>query len=79
MANERIPYKELVRGLETDALDEGDTVLSVFSLVKIRDEDGDVQWAARSGGEPISSEELCGALTGLVASIRQDLADEWEW
>ena len=76
---EQMSYVDLVQGFTTDVLDDGDTVVSIFGLVKIRDSDGDVQWAGRSGGEPMSSEELLGALSGLVASIRADLASDWEW
>jgi hypothetical protein len=75
----RVPYSSLVESFETDAMDEGDTVVAIFSLVKVRDTDGEVQWAGRSGGESMSSEELLGALSGLVTSIRRDLADDWEW
>ncbi len=74
-----IAFTDLVDGFTTDALDEGDRVVAIFGLVKIRDADGDVQWAGRSGGEPMSSEELLGALSGLVASIQRDLASDWEW
>ena len=76
---EQMAYDDLVQGFTTDVLDDGDTVVSIFGLVKIRDSDGDVQWAGRTGGEPMSSEELLGALSGLVASIRADLASDWEW
>jgi hypothetical protein len=76
---EQMSYVDLVQGFTTDVLDDGDTVVSIFGLVKIRDSDGDVQWAGRSGGEPMSSEELLGALSGLVASIQRDLASDWEW
>jgi hypothetical protein len=75
----QVPYSQLVTGFVTDDIDPGDTIVSIFSLVKIRDSDGDIQWAARSGGEEMSSEELLGALSGLTASVRRDLADEWEW
>jgi hypothetical protein len=74
-----IPYVDLVENFTTDALDDGDTVVGIFGLVKLRDADGDIQWAGRSGGEPMSSEELLGALSGLVASIQRDLAADWEW
>lgn len=76
---DQVPYRALVEGFTTDALDEGDTVVSIFSLVKVRDRDDDIQWIARSGGDEMSSEELLGALAGLVASMQRDLADEWEW
>ena len=78
MADEAVPYRTLVEGFTTPAIEAGDTVVSIFSLVKLRDNDGDIQWASRSGGEGLSSEELLGALTGLVASIQRDLADDWQ-
>ena len=78
MADEAVPYSTLVEGFTTPAIEDGDTVVSIFSLVKLRDSDGDIQWASRSGGEGLSSEELLGALSGLVASIQRDLADDWQ-
>jgi hypothetical protein len=75
----KVPFASLVEGFTTDATDDGDTVVTIFSLLKLQDSDGDIQWAARSGGEPMSSEELLGALSGLVASIQRDLAADWEW
>jgi hypothetical protein len=74
-----VPYSDIVAGFTTEGVDEGDTVLSIFGLVKLRDDEGDVQWAARSGGEDLSSEELLGALIGVVDSMRRDLANDWEW
>ena len=81
MSDERskVPFERLVEGFTTDAIDDGDSVVTIFSLLKLQDSDGDVQWAARSGGEPMSSEELLGALSGLVASMQRDLAADWEW
>jgi hypothetical protein len=75
----QIPFADLVDGFTTEPLDDGDEVVSIFGLVKLRDTDGDVQWAIRSGGETQSLEELLGALSGLVASIQRDLAADWEW
>jgi hypothetical protein len=81
MSDERpkVPFDNLVDGFTTEAIDDGDSVVTIFSLLKLQDSDGDIQWAARSGGEPMSSEELLGALSGLVASIQRDLAADWEW
>jgi hypothetical protein len=32
----------------------------------------------RNAGDPLSSEELLGALTGFTESIKRDLASDWE-
>ena len=53
MADEAVPYSTLVEGFTTPAIEDGDTVVSIFSLVKFRDSDGDIQWASRSGGEGV--------------------------
>jgi hypothetical protein len=50
----------------------------VWMLVKSRDADGDVVWGVRNAGEPFSSEELLGALTGFAESLKRDLASDWE-
>jgi hypothetical protein len=75
----KVPFDTLVKGFTTEAIDDGDSVVTIFSLLKLQDSDGDIQWAARSGGEPMSSEELLGALSGLVASMQRDLSADWEW
>jgi hypothetical protein len=77
--NEEVAFGKLVEGFTTEDVDEGDEVLCIFALIKVRDLDGDDQWAVRSGGEHVSSEEVLGALRGLAASIERDLAEEWEW
>jgi hypothetical protein len=46
-------------------------------LVKSRDVDGDVVWGIRNAGEPFSSEELLGALTGFTESLKRDLSSDW--
>jgi len=76
---DKIPFSDLVAGLTTEPLEEGDKVASVFCIVKAQDPEGDALWAARAGGEPLAPEELLGVLRGLAASIEKDLADEWEW
>ena len=78
-ARDRVPFEELVAGLETDSLDADLAVISVFCLIKSETETGETVWAGRSGGAPMSSEELLGALVGLAESVRQDLAANWEW
>ena len=75
----RVPFADLVRGFTTAPMAERDVVISVFAVVKAWSADGEVVWAGRSGGDPLSSEELLGVLSGLAASIRRDLAEDWEW
>ncbi|HET8619662.1 MAG TPA: hypothetical protein VFM27_11920 [Acidimicrobiales bacterium] len=69
---------EHVSAMSDEPLVAGDTPLSVWMLVKSRDSDGDVVWGVRSAGDPLSSEELLGALTGFAESIKRDLASDWE-
>ncbi len=68
----RVPYPELVSAFEADAVDGGDSVVSIFCLLKLRNRHGDIQWADWSGGERMTSEELLGALSGLAASMCPD-------
>jgi hypothetical protein len=73
-----VDMQDLFRGLPTEPLAEGLTVESAFVLVKgVDHEDDSIVWAGRSGGVPLSTEELLGALEGLVCSIRRDLAGDW--
>jgi hypothetical protein len=74
-----VDMREVFAGLATEPLDDGLTVQSAFVLVKGHDdEDDSVAWAGRSGGAAMSTEELLGALEGLISSIRRDLASDWE-
>jgi hypothetical protein len=75
----KVPFAGLVRGFTTAPLAERDVVVSVFAVFKAWSAAGEVVWAGRSGGDPLSSEELLGALSGLAASIERDLAEDWEW
>lgn len=81
MADEssRTTFTALLGELETDELEDDLKVESVFALIRSRDKDGSAVWSGRSGGTKLSSEELLGAMEGLVASIRRDLANDWEW
>lgn len=77
MAEEPVPFSELLAGYGTTGVGDGMTVESVFTLLKVRDEDGNPAWSVRSGGKPLSSEELLGVLDGLVTSMRKRLTMSW--
>jgi hypothetical protein len=51
---------------------------SVFALLKVRAEDGSAAWSVRSGGAPLSLEELLGVVDGLTNSIRERLTRAWK-
>ncbi len=67
-----------IAAMSDEPLVEGDAPVSVWMLVKSRDAEGDVVWGVRNAGEPFTSEELLGALTGFTESLRRDLASDWE-
>jgi hypothetical protein len=67
-----------IAAMSDEPLVEGDEALSVWMLVKSRDADGDVVWGVRNAGEPLTSEELLGALAGFAESLKRDLASDWE-
>ena len=77
MAEKPIPFSELLAGYGTTAIGDGMDVESVFALLKLRAEDGSVAWSFRSGGPPLSKEELLGVVDGLTTSIRQRLTRAW--
>lgn len=77
MAEEPTPFSALLAGCGTTALGEGLEVQSVFALLKVRAEDGSAAWSVRSGGAPVTSEELLGVLDGLTTSMRQRLTMAW--
>ncbi|HET6835460.1 MAG TPA: hypothetical protein VFH30_16460 [Acidimicrobiales bacterium] len=68
---------ELIATTTDEPLVEGDEPVSVWMLVKSRDVEGDVVWGVRNAGEPFSSEELLGALTGFTESLKRDLSSDW--
>jgi hypothetical protein len=68
---------ELIAATTDEPLVEGDEPVSVWMLVKSRDVDGDIVWGVRNAGEPFSSEELLGALTGFTESLKRDLSSDW--
>jgi hypothetical protein len=67
-----------VSAMSDEPLVEGDEPLSIWMLVKSRDSEGDTVWGVRNAGEPFTSEELLGALTGFTESLKRDLASDWE-
>ncbi|HEY6415948.1 MAG TPA: hypothetical protein VIX41_06910 [Acidimicrobiales bacterium] len=69
---------EHIAAMTADPLVEGDEPVSVWMLVKSRDADGDLVWGVRNAGEPLTSEELLGSLTGFIESLKRDLASDWE-
>jgi hypothetical protein len=68
---------ELIAATTDEPLVEGDEPVSVWMLVKSRDVEGDIVWGVRNAGEPFTSEELLGALTGFTESLKKDLASDW--
>ena len=70
-------FSKLLAGYGTTTIDEGMRVESVFALLKVRDEEGRAAWSVRSGGGPLSREELLGVLDGLITSMRQRLTRAW--
>lgn len=69
---------EHISAMSDEPLVEGDQPVSVWMLVKSRDAEGDLVWGVRNAGEPFTSEELLGALTGFTESLKRDLASDWE-
>ncbi|MEA2703653.1 MAG: hypothetical protein QOD63_1598 [Actinomycetota bacterium] len=78
MAERRLPFSELLAGYGTTTIGEGMNVMSVFALLKVRAENGSAAWLVRSGGSPLSAEELVGVLDGLTTSMRQRLIRAWK-
>ncbi len=77
MAEEPTPFSELLAGYGTTTIGEGMRVESVFALLKVRAADGSAAWSVRTGGSPLTSEELLGVLDGLTTSMRQRLTRAW--
>jgi len=73
-----MPFSELLAGYGTTTIGEGMAVESVFALLKVRAEDGSAEWSVRSGGSPLTAEELLGVLEGLTTSLRQRLTRAWK-
>ena len=67
-----------VADMTDEPLAKGDEPVSIWMLVKSRDSDGDIVWGVRAAGEPLTTEELLGALTGFTTSLARELASDWE-
>jgi hypothetical protein len=78
VAEEPTPFSVLLAGYGTTSLGDGIQVESVIALLKIRAEDGSAAWSVRSGGSPLTPEELLGVLDGLTTSMRQRLTLAWK-
>lgn len=72
-----MPFSALLAGYGTTTIGEGMDVESVFALLKVRAVDGSAAWSVRTGGAPLSMEELLGVLDGLTTSLRQRLTRAW--
>ena len=74
----QVQMSELVGSWTTDELESDLRPLSAIMLIKSAAADGEAAWSARSGGADLSSEELLGALSGFVESLKNDLATDWD-
>ncbi len=75
----RIPFSELLAGVETVGVADGYLIESVFAVIKARRVDGAPVWYVRSAEMKLGTEELLGALDGYTATVRQDVAASWRW
>lgn len=73
-----VPLSQVLEGMETAPLEDGDQAVAAWMLVKSRDQAGDTVWAVRTAGERIAPEETLGALTAFCEYLRRDLASDWE-
>ena len=74
--DERRPIAEVLPGLEIHPLEEGETPLEAFLLVKVLDAEGAPTWSYRTTNR-LNREELLGALSVHVAVLTKELRDEW--
>lgn len=72
-------FSDLLAGLETNRVAEGQLIESVFAVIKARAAGGVPVWYVRTGEMRLSSEEVLGALDGYAASVREDVAKSWRW
>jgi hypothetical protein len=78
VAEKPMLFSELLAGYGTMTIGDDMDVESVFALLKLRAENGSAAWSVRSGGVPLTLEELMGVLDGLTTSIRQRLTGAWK-
>jgi len=70
-------FSALLAGYGTTTIGDEVHVESVFTLLKVRAEDGSAAWMVRSGGVALPAEELLGVLDGLTTSMRRRLTMAW--
>lgn len=76
---EAVQFSELLAGLDTVGVGDQYVIESVFAVIKARRHDGSAAWFARSSEMRLGAEERLGALEGYAATVRQGLADTWQW
>jgi hypothetical protein len=59
-----------------DELDDGETAVAAFSVVKRVDESGTSAWSVRIAGDEISDEERYGAIAAVVHGLRLELQSD---
>jgi hypothetical protein len=60
-----------------DELDDGETAVAAFSVVKRVDESGTSAWSVRIAGDEVSDEERYGAIAAVVHGLRLELQSDW--
>jgi len=73
---ERRPIEEVLPGQAIHPLPEGWTPIEAFILLKCMDDDGDSAWSFRTTN-PLNLNELLGALTIQVETLKRKLVDGW--
>jgi hypothetical protein len=74
---QRVPIEQALAGLEVHPLEEGETAIEAFVLVKALNAEGEATWAYRTTNR-LNREELLGALTVQVAILTKEMRDEWD-
>ena len=75
--NEAVPVSEVLAGMTTEPLADGDAPVGAFMMIKSIDSAGDPVWAVREAGEGVTPEEMLGALTAYTAFLQRSLAEDW--
>jgi hypothetical protein len=76
MKSKRVPISKVLPGLRIHPLDEGESAVSAFVLIKTADKGGKFTWSYRTTEAP-NREELLGALVTQVDLLRRELAEDW--
>lgn len=72
-----MPAEQVLRGLELHPLEQGETAIEAFVLLKMLDTEGHTSWSYRTTNR-LNREELLGALQVQVDVLRKELRDEWD-